>query len=126
MDTTIFSDGRQCVQIALLMVKIVYTATHSAALVYVRCNEKKVKDLYINKNNSDEDKEDNKEKNNKKNNKNNNWNKEYNKILYYKNIILLLLSNPDGIRDVLAIKVNIKYTKRHHKKSKRYINFLFY
>lgn len=55
---------------------------------------------------------------NKKNDKNNNWNKKYDKTLYYKNVILLLLLNSDNIWNVLIIKMNIKYIKKHHKKSK--------
>ena len=59
-------------QIALLVLKIVYTTTHLVALIYVRYNKKRVKDPYIGKNNLDKNKKNNKEKNNKKNNKDNN------------------------------------------------------
>ena len=100
------------------MFKMMYTAIRPAALVYVRRNEKRVKGLYISKNDSDENKEDNKKRNNKNNNKNNKQDKKHNKILYYKNIILLLFFNLNGIQDVLAIKVDIKYTKGYHKKPK--------
>jgi hypothetical protein len=43
VDTAIFPDGRQRVQIALLVLEMAYTATRPAALVYVRRNEKRVK-----------------------------------------------------------------------------------
>jgi Protein of unknown function (DUF3435) len=36
VDTAIFPDGRQRVQIALLVLEMAYTATRPAALVYVR------------------------------------------------------------------------------------------
>jgi hypothetical protein len=41
VDTAIFPDGRQRVQIALLVLEMAYTATRPAALVYVRRNEKR-------------------------------------------------------------------------------------
>jgi hypothetical protein len=54
------------------MLKITYTATRSAALVYVRRNEKRVKGLYIDEDDSDKDKEDNKERDDGKGDEDNN------------------------------------------------------
>jgi hypothetical protein len=54
------------------MLKMAYTVTRPAVLVYVRRNEKRVKGPCINENDSDKDKENNKEKNDGKNDKNNN------------------------------------------------------
>jgi len=54
------------------MFEMVYTAIRLAALVYVRRNEKRVKGLYINKDDLDKNKKNNKKNNNRKNNKNNN------------------------------------------------------
>jgi hypothetical protein len=54
------------------------------------------------------------------------WGEEHDKTLCYGDVTLLLLPNPDGIRDVLAMEVDVKHTKGHHKKPKRYANLLPY
>lgn len=41
------------------------------------------------------------------------------KTLCYKDVTLVLLPNLRGIRDILAIEVNLQYTKGHYKKPKR-------
>ncbi len=41
------------------------------------------------------------------------------KTLCYEDVTLVLLPNPAGIRDILAMEVNLQYTKGHHKKQKR-------
>jgi hypothetical protein len=41
------------------------------------------------------------------------------KTLCYGDVIFVLLPNPTSIRDILAMKVNLQYTKGHHKKTKR-------
>jgi Protein of unknown function (DUF3435) len=102
MDTTIFPDGRQRVQLALLVLKMAYTATRPAALVYVRRNEKRVKDQCISEDDSDEDEEDNKERDDGKGDKDSDWDEEHDKTLCYGDVTLLL-PNPNGIRDVLAM-----------------------
>jgi hypothetical protein len=38
------------------------------------------------------------------------------KTLCYGDVIFVLLPNPTSIRDILAMKVNLQYTKGHHKK----------
>ena len=81
MDTAIFPDGRQRVQIALLVLKIAYTATRPVALVYVRRNEKRVKGSCIGKDDSDEDEEDNKERDDGKGDEDSDWGEEHDKTL---------------------------------------------
>jgi hypothetical protein len=126
VDTVIFPDGRQRVQIALLVLEMAYTATRPAALVYVRRNEKRVKGPCIGEDDSDEDEEDNKERDDGKSDEDSDWGEEYDKTLCYGDVTLLLLPNPDGIRDVLAMEVDVKHTKGHHKKPKRYANLIPY
>ena len=39
--------------------------------------------------------------------------------LCYKHIQLILLRNPEGERDVLAVEIDLRFTKGHKRKSKR-------
>jgi hypothetical protein len=94
--------------------------------VYVRRNEKKVKGPCIGEDDSDKDEEDNEERSDRKGDEDSDWAEEHDKTLCYGDVTLLLLPNPDSIRDVLAMEVDIKHTKGHHKKPKRYANLLPY
>jgi Protein of unknown function (DUF3435) len=96
------------VQIVLLVLEMAYTATRPAALVYVRRNEKRAKDPCIGEDDSDEDEEDNKERDDGKGDEDSDWGEEHDKTLCYGDVTLLLLPNPDGIRDVLAMEVDAK------------------
>ena len=40
-------------------------------------------------------------------------NEEIIECLCYKHVTLILLPNPDGERDVLAMKVDLRFTKEH-------------
>ena len=41
------------------------------------------------------------------------WDNEQAKTLYYRDVTLFLLLNPDGIRDLLGMEVNIYHVKGH-------------
>jgi Protein of unknown function (DUF3435) len=111
MDTVIFLDGRQRLQVLFLILISTYTATRPGALVYVAENEKKNKGYYINKDDENEKGEDH--------SIDYDWDNEQTRTLCYNDVILFLLPNPDGTRDLLAIEVDVKHAKGHQKKSKR-------
>ena len=74
--------------------------------MYVSKNKKKNKDYYINEDDEDEKKEED-------DIINCNWDNEQVNTLYYDDVILFLLFNPDGIRDLLTIKIDDKHVKGH-------------
>jgi hypothetical protein len=79
-------------------------------------NEKKNRGYVIGE--DDENKDENEDKNDnresgKEDNADYNWDNEQAKTLYYKDVTLFLLPNPDSIRDLLEIKIDIYYFKRH-------------
>lgn len=43
------------------------------------------------------------------------------KTFCYEDVTLVLLPNPTGIWDMLAMELNLQYTKAHHKKPKRQV-----
>ena len=75
-------------------------------------NEKKDKDHRIGEDDKDEEEEDD--------TMDYDWNNEQAKTLCYGNVTLFLLPNPDRIRDLLAMEVDIKHSKGHQKKPKRW------
>ena len=83
----------------------VYIVTRSGVLVYVSKNKKKNKGYYIDENDEDEKKEDD--------TINCNWDSKQVKTFCYDDVILFLLFNLNGIRDLLIIKIDIKYIKEH-------------
>ncbi|KAH6662715.1 hypothetical protein B0J14DRAFT_685428 [Halenospora varia] len=123
LDVSIFLDGRQRLQLAFLVLVSAYTASRPGALVYVERNIRVKKRAYLTPNDSldemDADKMD-------VDNDPTNLEEDVKalKTLCYKDVTLVLLLNPRGIRDILAMEVNLQYTKGHHKKPKRKV-FLF-
>lgn len=106
LDTSIFPDERQRLQLALLLLLSAYTATRPAALVYTTTNRRKQREHYIGwENNSDND-------------DGMDLDLEEIKTLYYEDVTLLMLPNPEGKRDVLVMEVTLKYTKGWKKKPK--------
>jgi hypothetical protein len=74
-------------------------------------NEKKDKGYCIGEDDEDEEGDDH--------NIDCDWDNEQARTLCYKDVTLFLLLNSNSIRDLLAMKVDIKHTKGHQKKSKR-------
>jgi hypothetical protein len=101
MDTSVFPDERQRLQLALLILLTAYTATRPAALVFKPTNKQKLREHYIGWENGDCDDNDNAMELN--------W--EEIKTLCYEDVTLLLLPNPEGKRDVLVMEVTLKYSK---------------
>ncbi len=109
MNTAIFFDGRQRLQVSLLILISAYTATRPGALMYVAENKKKNKEHCIGEN--DEDEEDDF--------MDCDWDNEQARTLCYDDVTLFLLPNPDGTRNLLTIKIDVKHTKEHQRKPKR-------
>jgi hypothetical protein len=84
-------------------------------------SEKKSRGYAIGEDDEDED-EDEIRRSGEEDNGDHDWNNEQAKTLYYRDITL---SNPDDIRDLLGIKVDICHTKGHQRKSKRLVIYLF-
>jgi Protein of unknown function (DUF3435) len=124
MDTATFPDGRQRLQIDFLELLIAGTATRPAALVYVRRNEKRIKGHCIGEDDSEEEEKEEYgcNRNDSRDHGDSDWENEDDKTLCYKDVTLLLLPNPGGIRDLLAMEVDIAHTKGHLKKRKRYVS----
>jgi hypothetical protein len=112
VDTATFPDGRQRLQVPFLVLVSAYTATRPGALVYVSRNEKKDQGHCIGEH--DEDEEEMEE-----GPMNCDWDCEQAKTLCYGDVTLFLLPNPDGIRDLLAMEVDVKHAKGHQRKPKR-------
>jgi hypothetical protein len=91
-------------------------------------NKKKSRNYVIGEDNEDknenEDKKDNRESG-EKDSADHNWDNEQAKILCYKDVTLFLLPNPNSIRDLLRMKVNIYYFKGYQRKPKRLVIYLF-
>ena len=111
MDTATFPDSRQRLQVPFLILTSAYTATRPGALVYVAGNEKKNKEYCIGEDDEDEGEEDHP--------MDCDWDNEQARTLCYDDVTLFLLPNPEGTRDLLAIEVDVKHTKRHQRKPKR-------
>jgi hypothetical protein len=122
VDTATFRDGRQRLQIALLVLLTAYTATRPGALVYVRRSEKRIRGYCIGEDDEEEGEIEEKEECEHSGNHggDSDWDDESDKALSYGDITLLLLPNPDGIRDLLAMEVNVGHIKGHQDKPKRY------
>ena len=127
-----FRDGRQRLQLHFLVLVSAYTATRPEALVYVARNEKLKRAYCIGENDEDgdkakdededdeEDEEDGEdEKANEGNTRGRDWDNKSMKRLCYRDVCLFLLPNPDGIRDVLVMEIDLSYTKGHQRKPKR-------
>ncbi len=114
LDTATFPDGRQRLQIALLILISAYTATQPETLVYVARNNKEQRRCRISEDSVDDD------ENESANHENDNMmDAEEVKTLCYEDVALITLPNPTGIRDILAMEINIQYTKGHQKNPRR-------
>ena len=122
MDTATFPNGRQRLQVAFLVLMIAYTASRPGALVYVARNEKKSRGYAIGEDDEDEDEDedgnDNRESG-EEDSADHDWDNEQAKTLCYGDVTLFLLPNPDGIRDLLGMEVDICHSKGHQRKPKR-------
>ena len=123
LDVSTFPDGRQRLQLAFLVLVSSYTATRPGALVYVERNIKVINvtnRAYLTlEDSSDEDEMDVDEMDVDNEPTSPEEDVEAIKTLCYEDVNLVLLPNPNGIRDILAMEVNLQYTKGHHKKPKR-------
>jgi hypothetical protein len=100
LDTSVFPDERQRLQLAFLILLSAYTATRPAALVYKATDQVKQREHYLGWENDKHDDDDKMELD---------W--EDIKTLCYEDVTLLMLPNPEGKRDLLAMEVTLKYTK---------------
>jgi hypothetical protein len=132
LDTTVFPDGRQRLQLAFLMLLSAYTATRPGALVYVARNVKATKNPYITDDDDSDVDEDLEVKEDSEANDDSELEEDSTgnpmdlghianevKTICYEDVTLTLLPNPSGSRDLLAMEVNLQYTKGHQKRSKR-------
>ena len=128
MDTATFPNGRQRLQVAFLVLMIAYTASRPGALVYVARNEKKSRGYAIGEDDEDEDEDedgnDNRESG-EEDSADHDWDNEQAKTLCYGDVTLFLLPNPDGIRDLLGMEVDICHSKGHQRKPKRLVTYPF-
>lgn len=120
LDITTFPDGRQRLQIHFLILISGGTATRPGALVYVAKNEKTTTGYCIG-----EDDEDERDCEEYTEDSDCEWNDETAKALCYKDVTLFLLPNPNGIRDILGMEVNICRTKGHRKRPRRSVLHLY-
>ena len=93
---------------------IVYIASRPGVLVYVARNEKKSRGYAIGEDDEDKDEDEDGNDNRESGEEDSadyDWNNEQAKILCYRDVTLFLLPNPDGIRDLLGIEVDICYSK---------------
>lgn len=123
LDTSIFPDERQRLQLAFLILLCAYTATRPGALVYVEKNvmvstrcalgcDKDACDC------DDEEEEHIDDDAMEVDGEETNY-----ECLRYKDITLVLLPNPNGERDILAMEVDLRFTKGHKRKFKRYVAY---
>jgi hypothetical protein len=107
-DTSVFADERQRIQLGFVNLISSYTGTRPGAVVYVNRNVNVLGQCAI----SGEESEvevielDMKEL----------------ECLYYKHITLVLLPNPAGVRDILAMEVDLRFTKGYKRTFKRQVN----
>ena len=123
LDVTIFLDGQQRLQVSFLLLISAYTATRPGALVYVARNVKEYKSCPIG------DEEDDSEEGGEDENieadetvkafLGHSGGKEPAKTICYEDVNLLLLLNPTGIRNLLALEIDLWYTKGHQRQTKR-------
>ncbi|KAL6240238.1 hypothetical protein RBB50_012866 [Rhinocladiella similis] len=100
LDTSVFPDERQRLQLAVLILLSAYTATRPCALVYTVTDRVKQREHYLGWENDDHDDNDEMDLD---------W--EDIQTLCYEDVTLLMLPSPGGKRDLLAMEVTLKYTK---------------
>lgn len=99
LDTSVFPDERQRLQLAFLLLLSAYIATRPGALVYSATDKKKQREHYIGWEN-DESKDDLMDAD-----------VGDAQTLCYEDVTLFLLPNPDVERDNLVMEVTLRYTK---------------
>ncbi|KAB2570188.1 hypothetical protein DBV05_g11145 [Lasiodiplodia theobromae] len=99
LDTSVFPDERQRLQLAFLLLLSAYTATRPGALVYNATDRKKQREHYIGWENDDSD------------NSSMDVDVEDVQTLCYEDVTLFLLPNPGADRDSLVMEVTLRYTK---------------
>jgi hypothetical protein len=124
LDTSTFPDERQRLQLAFLVLLCAYTGTRPGALVYVKRNAKVLTECAIgqDKEIGVEDSESDDEPDTQGNIQGDVMDLDVEEIiecLCYKHVTLVLLPNPDGDRDILAMEVDLRFTKGHKRTFKR-------
>ena len=116
LNTSIFPNEQQQLQLTLLLLLSAYTATWSGALMYKMMSRRKQRKHYLIWE-ADDDNLDNNE-----NKMDLDW--EEIKTLCYKDVTLLLLPNPNRKRDILVMEVVLKYTKECQNTPKPWVSLL--
>lgn len=114
LDTSVFPDERQRLQLALLLLLSAYSATRPAALVYKKVDRQKQKEHYLGWENDDPEELDSSDQ----------MDLDFEDIqtLCYEDVTLVMLPNPDGKRDILAMELTLKYTKGWKKRPNPSVN----
>lgn len=117
-DNSTFADGRQRLQIAFLVLISSYTGSRPWALVYVERNITVAKTAALIQDTSPEEEQDEEDSVDEHSNSKA-IDPESAKTICYEDVTLLILPNPKGERDLLAMEVNLQYTKGHQNRPKR-------
>ena len=124
LDTSTFPDERQRLQLAFFVLLCAYTGTRPGALVYVKRNAKVLTECAISqdKETDVEDSESDDEPDAQGHIQGDVMDLDVEEIiecLCYKHVTLILLPNSDGDRDILAMEVDLRFTKGHKRTFKR-------
>jgi hypothetical protein len=109
LDTSSFPDERQRLQLAFIILLCAYTGSRPGALVYVKRNNEVLTQCALGSDGDVGDRMDLEPD-------------EINEIvetLCYKHVTLIFLPNPDCERDILAMEVDLQFTKGHKRNYKR-------
>ncbi|CEJ83106.1 Putative FluG domain-containing protein [[Torrubiella] hemipterigena] len=100
-DTSIFTDERQRIQLACLIILQAYTATRPRAFSYKKLSKTAIDDHYFGREQEDSM------------NEAEEWDPTEDdfKTICYRDVVLVLLKNPDGGRDLPVLEVTLRYTK---------------
>jgi hypothetical protein len=100
--------------VSFLVLIIAYIASRPGALIYITRNKKRSRGYVIGEDDEDEDKaEDATAGAGEEDIAEDDWDNEQAKTLCYGDVTLFLLPNPDSIRDLLGMKVDICHIKGH-------------
>ncbi|EJP61053.1 FluG domain-containing protein [Beauveria bassiana ARSEF 2860] len=102
LDTSVFPDERQRIQLALLILIQAYTATRPRVLAYKKLSEKAIADHYYGSENGEDQPKYAED-----------WDAEEDdfKTICYRDVKLVLLKDPDGGRDLPVMEVTLRFTK---------------
>jgi hypothetical protein len=116
-DTSKFADERQRLQLAFVIQICAYTAARPGAVVYVERNAKVLTECAMDPYEEEEEHDDiDQEPHTEVMDLDSEAIIEY---LCYKHVELVLLPNPDGERDILAMEIDLRFTKGHKRNFKR-------